>query len=90
MKKLSISKKMLLAILVLLPSTDFTLSAQDTLKLDLSKALEIALSENPTVKVANKEIEKKKYAQKGAYAPLFPQINFSADYNRTLKKQVMY
>ena len=90
MKKLSISKKMLLAILILLPSTDFTLSAQDTLKLDLSKALEIALSENPTVKVANKEIEKKKYAQKGAYAPLFPQINFSADYNRTLKKQVMY
>ena len=39
MKKLSISKKMLLAILILLPSTDFTLSAQDTLKLDLSKAL---------------------------------------------------
>ena len=35
MKKLSISKKMLLAILILLPSTDFTLSAQDTLKLDL-------------------------------------------------------
>jgi hypothetical protein len=65
MKKLSISKKMLLAILILLPSTDFTLSAQDTLKLDLSKALEIALSENPTVKVANKEIEKKKYAQNG-------------------------
>ena len=34
--------------------------AQDTLKLDLGKALEIALSENPTVKVADKEIQKKK------------------------------
>ena len=31
--------------------------AQDTLKLDLGKALEIALSENPTVKVADKEIQ---------------------------------
>lgn len=64
--------------------------AQDTLVLDIGKALEIALSENPTVKVADKEIQKKKYAQKGSYASLFPQISFAADYNRTLKKQVMY
>ena len=64
--------------------------AQDTLQLDLQKALEIGLSENPTIKVANKEIQKKKYAQKGSYASLFPQISFSADYTRTLKKQVMY
>lgn len=63
---------------------------QDTLRLDLEKALEIALSENPTVKVADKEIQKKKYARKGSYAALFPQISFSADYTRTLKKQVMY
>ena len=27
---------------------------------------------------------------KGSYASLFPQISFAADYNRTLKKQVMY
>ena len=60
------------------------------IKIDLNKAIEIALSENPTIQVANKEIEKKKYAKKGAYAPLFPQINISGDYNRTLKKQMMY
>ena len=64
--------------------------AQDTLKLDLNKALEIALSESPTIKVANKEVEKRKYARKGAYAALFPQVNFTTDYSRTLKKQVMY
>lgn len=51
------------------------------------KALEIALSENPTVKVADKEIEKKKYAQKGSYAALFPQVSFTADYTRTLKNR---
>lgn len=82
---------MIWIVIVLLPSLPFTSAkAQDTLVLDIGKALEIALSENPTVKVANKEIQKKKYAQKGSYAALFPQVSFSADYNRTLKKQVMY
>lgn len=85
------SKKMMLAVFTLLTSLAFTpVKAQDTLKLTMEKALEIALSENPTVQVANKEIQKKKYAQKGSYASLFPQISFGADYNRTLKKQVMY
>lgn len=91
MKQVLISKKMMWAIFLYLPSLVFIpAKAQDTLKLDLGKALEIALSDNPTVKVANKEIQKKKYARKGSYAALFPQINFAADYNRTLKKQVMY
>ena len=82
---------MMWVVIMLLPSLAFTtVKAQDTLVLDIEKALEIALSENPTVKVANKEIQKKKYAQKGSYAALFPQVSFAADYNRTLKKQVMY
>lgn len=82
---------MIWAATLLLPFMLFGQSkAQDTIRLDLEKALEIALSENPTVKVANKEIEKKKYAKKGSYAALFPQLSFGADYNRTLKKQVMY
>lgn len=91
MERVLVRKKMMWVVLMLLPSLALTsVKAQDVLKLNLSKALEIALSENPTVKVADKEIEKKKYAQKGSYAALFPQINFAADYNRTLKKQVMY
>ncbi|MDR1937403.1 MAG: TolC family protein, partial [Tannerellaceae bacterium] len=76
--------------MLLLSATFTLLKAQEPLVLDLNKALEIAMSENPTVKVADREIEKKKYAQKGAYAALFPQINLSGDYSRTLKKQVMY
>ncbi|WP_278625431.1 TolC family protein [Parabacteroides gordonii] len=91
MERVLVRRKMMWVVLMLLPSLAFTSArAQDVLKLNLSKALEIALSENPTVKVADKEIEKKKYAQKGSYAALFPQISFAADYNRTLKKQVMY
>lgn len=91
MEQISVNKKMMLVVLILLPFLAFSSAqAQDVLKLDLAKAMEIALSENPTVKVADKEIQKKKYAQKGSYAALFPQISFGADYNRTLKKQVMY
>lgn len=90
MKQL-IRKKMMWVALLLLPSlASLTVKAQDTLRLDLDKALEIALSDNPTIQVANKEIQKKEYAQKGSYASLFPQVSFGADYNRTLKKQVMY
>lgn len=66
------------------------LMAQDTLKLTLKDALDIALSENMTVKVADMEITKTGYAKKGTYAQLFPQISFSFDYQRMIQKQVMY
>ena len=60
------------------------------LVLTLEDALKIALSENISVKVADKDIERARYAQKGSYAALFPQIDGSASYQRTIKKQVMY
>lgn len=63
---------------------------QDALKLTLNDALEIALSENATIRIADKEISKQKYARKGTYASLFPQIDFTASYQRTIEKQTMY
>ena len=60
------------------------------LELTLDKAIEIALSENPTVKIANVEIQKKKYAKKSTQASLYPQIDAVGQYSRTIKKQVMY
>lgn len=66
------------------------LCAQDTLRLTLEDALQVALSENLTVKIADREITKTGYAKKGAYAALYPQIDFSANYQRTIKKQTMY
>ena len=56
----------------------------------LEQALQIALSENVSVKVADMEIQRTEYAKKGSYAALFPQIDASAAYQRTIKKQVMY
>lgn len=56
----------------------------------LDDALKIALSENASVQVADKEIERTGYAKKGTYASLFPQIDLTGSYQRTIKKQVMY
>ena len=55
----------------------------------LEQALEIALSENVSVKVADMEIERTGYAKKGTYAALFPTIDAVGSYQRTIKKQVM-
>ena len=61
-----------------------------TVFLTLDDAIRTALSENASVKVADLEIKRTGYARKGAYAALFPQIDGSGAYQRTIKKQVMY
>lgn len=58
--------------------------------LSLDQAIQIALTESPTVKVADLEVQRSEFAKKGSYAILFPQIGASASYQRTIKKQVMY
>ena len=65
-------------------------SAQQPVIITLDQALEIALSENVAVKVADLEIKRTQYAKKGAYAALYPQIDLTAAYQRTIKRQVMY
>ena len=65
-------------------------SSETPVVITLEQALEIALSENASVKVADMEIERTGYAKKGSYAALFPQIDISGAYQRTIKKQVMY
>ena len=61
-----------------------------TVVLTLDDALKIALSENVTVRVADMEITRTEYARRGTYASLFPQINATGSYQRTIKKQIMY
>ena len=58
--------------------------------LSLEDALKIALAENVNVQLADLEIEKAGYSKKGTYAQLFPQVNGTGSYQRTIKKQVMY
>lgn len=79
-------------LLLLSLTATFTLSAQqnDSLQVDLSTALDIALSENPTVKVADMEITKKQYAKKSAYGALLPQLDIIGQYQRAIKRQTVY
>ena len=93
-------KKTLIITAVLAVVSSFSAQAQyrsDSLSvpegptvLTLEEALQIALSENVSVRVADKELERVAYARKGSYAALFPQINGSGSYQRAIRKQVMY
>ena len=73
--------------------TVFAAAAQapqgEVVTLTLEQALEIALSENPTIKIADQEIEIKRYAKQGTYASLYPQIDATAQYQRVIAKQTM-
>ena len=66
------------------PQTD------STLVISLDDALKIALSENTSVKVADMEIQRTKYAQKGSYSALFPQISASGMYSYAIQKQKVF
>ena len=87
-------KKLILTLAILLPSAawaqykDSPQEADDsTLVLTLDDALKIALSENTSVKVADMEVQRQKYARKGAYGALFPQINATGMYSYAIQKQ---
>ncbi len=62
----------------------------DSLSLTLDKAIEIALSENPSIKVADKEIERVDYSRKEAWAGMIPSISGEGSYNRNVKKPVIF
>ena len=94
MKRMLFTLFAVMAVSVSLTAQDMTESADSsktaTKVISIEQALEIALSENASVKVADMEVLRTGYARKGSYASLFPQIDGNAAYQRTIKKQVMY
>ena len=66
--------------MVLLALFALTANAQEalpTMHLTLDKAIELALSENPTIKVAEKEIELKEVSKTEAWQNLLPTVSLS-------------
>ena len=63
--------------------------AQETLRLTLDQAIEIALSDNPTIEVAEQTVELKKISDKETVLGLLPEASISGAYTRTIKKQTM-
>lgn len=79
--------KFTLALWLLMYVTTQSAQAQDTLRVTLQDAVRIALSDNPTIKVAGQEIQLKKEARREAYAGLFPEASLVGSYSRAIKKQ---
>lgn len=94
MKRMLFTLFAVMAVSVSLTAQDMAESADSsktaTKVISMEQALEIALSENASVKVADMEVLRTGYARKGSYASLFPQLDGNAAYQRTIKKQVMY
>ena len=63
--------------------------AQEKLTLTLDQAIEIALSDNPTIQVAEKSVELKRVSNKETALGLLPEASLSGAYTRTIKKQTM-
>lgn len=59
------------------------------LTLSLDKALEIALSDNPTIRVADLEIERQDWVKKQTIGSLLPNISISSQYSYSIVKQEM-
>lgn len=58
----------------------------DTLYLDLDQAIKIGIDQNPTIRIADMEIEKADYSKKAAISSLLPQVTAVGDYTHYFKK----
>ncbi|MCL2435582.1 MAG: TolC family protein [Lentimicrobiaceae bacterium] len=82
-------KKLTLLTLCLLTLPCFAQNQPDSLRITLPQAIEIALNESPTMRIAGRTIETKKYYKKEQIVNLFPNVTGAASYQRTLQKQKM-
>ena len=72
---------------VMLAFAAMNAQAQDTLRISLKEAIQIALSENPTIKVADQEIQLKKEANREVIWGLLPEVSLVGNFNHTIEKQ---
>ena len=63
--------------------------ASAQMRLSLSEAVDLALSENPTVKVAELEVQRYDYVKRQTWGNLLPQLSASGSYSRSIVKSEM-
>lgn len=76
-------KRIILCTLASIPMV--TVAQEPTIDLTLEKAIEIALAENPTIRVADKEIELKKVADTEAWQSLLPTLSADLGLDHSIK-----
>jgi outer membrane protein TolC len=89
MKKFNFKKNLFATLLPFFLMSPFFSFAQNVIHVDLNKAIEIGLSESPSIQIAERNILIKKYYKSEQIVGLFPNVSIAASYNRTLKKQKM-
>ena len=89
MEKIDVRKSLLLIALICTGVMAKAQQETQSLKLTLEQALEIALAENPTIKVANQDIELKKVSQKEAWQNLLPTVDLNGGVTYTVKAATM-
>ena len=75
----------LLLTFIFIPETLFS----ETVIMSRKECLEIALQDNPTVRIADLEVKKVDYAKKETLASVFPSIDFSGAYQRSIELQTI-
>jgi len=86
MKKFLASLWLLLTAAPAVPAQD---APEGALTLTLAEAVELALSDNPTVKIAEMEIARYDYVKRQTWGSLLPQADLTGQYAHTFIKQNM-
>jgi outer membrane protein TolC len=75
-------------LLVLLPLTGQG-QRIDTLQINLKTALQVALSDNPMIQIADQEIKRVDYSKKSAWYGILPSLDATGQYSKVLVSQTM-
>lgn len=86
---MKIKTLLLLLTAALAPASLHAAEATDTLRLSRDECIRIALQESPTIKVANLEVKRMDYSKKEVLANLFPSIDFTGAYQRSIELQTI-
>ncbi len=82
----------IITLCTLLVSLTLSATAQQgpkSIKLNLEEAINLALSDNPTVRIAQLEVDRYDYVRKTTMSGLLPQLSVDGYFDRTLKTQAM-
>ncbi|MBQ2787104.1 MAG: TolC family protein [Bacteroidaceae bacterium] len=77
--------KTVTAMLVLFATLTFAQESKPKMNLTLDRAVELALSENPTIKVAEQEIQLKEVSKKEAWQNLLPSVTIDGTISYNIK-----
>ncbi len=80
---------LLLTVSTFAKAQDTTATKSGVLTLTLDQAVELALNDNPTVKIADQEIKRVEYVKKGSRYNFIPTVSGTASYTQILQQESM-